>query len=327
MAGIMKNRDTNVLFQNGSVWLQADFHLHTKADKEFAYPGAENDFVNDYVNKLVAQNIRLGVITNHNKFDKSEFVALKKKAYDKGVGLFPGLEFSLKEGIPILIVFDDAWYKGQTDYINQFLDAAFDGIELQETVKKLDAIGHHYFIMLAHVDARESSERVLAIEGIGEGQITYSKIGDFSFEALQYALSDHKNRLQLKDKPQINNSYIKSISFQGGLLNEQQIFFSPELNNLIGIRGSGKSSILEILRYALNIPFGSQTVDKEYKDDLIKHVLKSGGKVVLEIVNRQGETYKVERIYGQKEDIYKEGILQHGITLDAILQQPIYFGQ
>jgi ABC-type lipoprotein export system ATPase subunit len=330
--------DTNALFQNGSVWLRADFHLHTKADKEFAYSGVENNFVTDYVNKLVEQNIRVGIITNHNKFDKGEFVALKKRAYDNGVGLFPGIEFSLKEGIHILIAFDEAWYKGETDYINQFLDAAFYGIsnpaispypnssfDLQETVKKLDTIGHNYVIILAHVD--ESFDQVLAIQGIGEGRITYLKIGDFVFEALQYALTDHKNRLYPKDKPQVNNSYIKSISFQGGLLNEQQLFFSPELNNLIGIRGSGKSSILEILRYALNIPFGSQTVDKEYKDGLIKHVLRSGGKVVVEIVNRQGETYKVERIYGQKEDIYKEGVLQHGITLDAILQQPIYFGQ
>jgi len=29
------------LFQNGSVWLRADFHLHTKADKDFTYKGEE----------------------------------------------------------------------------------------------------------------------------------------------------------------------------------------------------------------------------------------------------------------------------------------------
>jgi ABC-type lipoprotein export system ATPase subunit len=385
-------RDTNAIFQNGSIWLRADFHLHTKADKEFVYSGAENNFINDYVAKLVEQKIQVGVITNHNKFDKGEFVALKKKAADNGIGLFSGVEFSLKEGIHILIIFDDDWYKGQTDFINQFLDAAFYGIpnpamppypnssfDLQETVKKLDAIGRNYFIVLAHIDAtnglcevlrgrtleafvkQEAFAKVLAIQksgnkdnynqicqyaerngiacvegsdnaheglnGIGKGRITYLKIGYFNFEALQYALTDHKNRLRPKDKPQTHNSYIKSISFQGGLLNGKQLSFSPELNNLIGIRGSGKSTILEIVRYALNIPFGSQSVDKEYKDDLIKHVLKSGGKAIVEIVNRHSETYMVERIYGQKEDIYKEGVLQQGITLSAILQQPVYFGQ
>ena len=67
--------DTNVLFQNGTTWLRADFHLHTKADKEFAYSENENDFTRAYIDKLVEQDIRVGVITNHNKFDKGEFVA------------------------------------------------------------------------------------------------------------------------------------------------------------------------------------------------------------------------------------------------------------
>ena len=383
--------DMNTLFQNGARWLRADFHLHTKADKEFKYTGAESDFVNAYVNKLVEQGIGIGVITNHNKFDKNEFIVLKKKALERGVGLFPGVEFSLKEGIHVLIVFDDAWYKGNTDNINEFLRTAFYGVpnydtppypnstcDLITTVKRLDEIGHNYFIVLAHVDAtnglnnvlqgrtreafiqHDSFSKVLAIQkscnkekyvslclfagkeiacvegsdnaqkgvdGIGEGRVTYIKIGDFNFEALQYALIDHKNRVTPKESPKIQNSWIKSISFQGGLLDGKSICFSPELNNLIGIRGSGKSSILEILRYALNLPLGSQSVDSSYKNDLITHVLKSGGKVTVELVNRQGTTYRIERIYGQNEDIYQDDDLQQGITLDAILQRPVYFGQ
>ncbi|MEG1660565.1 MAG: hypothetical protein RR304_08380 [Bacteroides sp.] len=123
--------DTNILFQNGATWLRADFHLHTKADQKFAYSENENDFTSTYIGKLVEQDIRVGVITNHNKFDKGEFVALKKNAKEKGIGLFPGVEFSLKEGIHILIVFDDAWYKGDTDDINEFLRTAFYGILYQ----------------------------------------------------------------------------------------------------------------------------------------------------------------------------------------------------
>jgi hypothetical protein len=384
--------DINSLFQNGSVWLRADFHLHTKADKEFLpYVGDHASFVQEYINKLVEQDIRIGIITNHNKFDKGEFVSLKKKAKEQEVGLFPGVEFSLKEGIHALLVFDDAWYKGEIDNINEFLKSAFYSIpnydvpdypnsnyDLKEAVEKLDKIGHNYFIILAHVDTtnglnevlqgrtreafiqHDSFDKVLAIqksgnleryktlcqlsgrevacvegsdnaqkgiEGLGTGKVTYLKIGDFNLEALKYALTDNKNRIKPKDKPQIHNSNIKSIAFQGGLLDGKKIYFSPELNNLIGIRGSGKSSILEIVRYALNIPFGSQAVDKDYKDDLIKHVLRSGGKAIVEIVDRSGMVYIVERIYGQKEDIYKNGVLQQGITLDAILQQPIYFGQ
>lgn len=383
--------DKSVLFQNGAAWLRADFHLHTRVDKEFVYDGSEDDFASAYIDRLVEQNIGVGVITNHNKFDKGEFVALKGRAKENGIVLFPGVEFSLKEGIHILIVFDDAWYKGSTDNINEFLRTAFYGVpnydtppypnstcDLIDAVEKLDKIGHNYFIILAHVDdtnglnkvlhgrtreafiQHDAFDKVLAIQksgnldryntlcqlagkeiacvegsdnaqkgikGIGEGRVTYIKIGDFNFEALQYALLDHKNRVSSKDKPQIQNSWIKSISFQGGLLNGKAVHFSPELNNLIGIRGSGKSSILEILRYALNLPLGAQAIDADYKNDLITHVLKSGGKVIVELKNRQGGLYRVERIYGQKEDIYKDDVLQQGITLDAILQRPVYFGQ
>ena len=101
------------------------------------------------------------------------------------------------------------------------------------------------------------------IGGIGKGRVTYIKIGDFNFEALQYALLDHKNRLCPKDKPQMKNSWIKSVTFQGGLLDGKAIYFSPELNNLIGIRGSGRSSILDILRYTLNISLGSLDIDTD----------------------------------------------------------------
>ena len=63
------------IFQNGSVWLRADFHLHTKADKEFNYTGADDSFIAEYVQKLKEQQINIAAITNHNKFDKGEFKA------------------------------------------------------------------------------------------------------------------------------------------------------------------------------------------------------------------------------------------------------------
>ncbi len=381
------------IFENGAIWLRADFHLHTKADKEFAYTENENEFCRLYVEQLKSQNINIGVITNHNKFDKNEFVALRKKALKEGIGLFAGVEFSLKEGIHILIAFDGKWYQGETDNISKFLENAFYGIQnydkpnypnsnfnLKETVEALDKIGYDYFIVLAHIDdtnglftelrgrtqedfvKQEAFDRVLAvqksailenynklcqwlnrkskiacvegsdnahggIDAIGKGKVTYLKIGDFNFEALTYALSDSEYRVSPKEKPEIKNSYIKSIAFEGGLLDETKIDFSPELNTLIGIRGSGKSSVLEILRYTLGIPLSPIAVDPRYKDGLIENVLRSGGKSIVTIVNKQKEEYRIEKIYGQKEDIYKENILQPSISVSAVFDYPVYFGQ
>ena len=67
-------------FVNGNTWIRADFHLHTKADKEFKYDGEGNSFVTEYIDKLNSNRIKLGVITNHNKFVLDEFKALKRKA-------------------------------------------------------------------------------------------------------------------------------------------------------------------------------------------------------------------------------------------------------
>ena len=36
-------------FPHGTEWARADFHLHTRADKEFAYGGDETQFVTQYV--------------------------------------------------------------------------------------------------------------------------------------------------------------------------------------------------------------------------------------------------------------------------------------
>ena len=73
-------------FAYGSDWVRADFHLHTKADKEFKYIGTDNDFVASYVGGLEKAKIRLGVITNHNKFNIEEFKALRKRARKEGKG-------------------------------------------------------------------------------------------------------------------------------------------------------------------------------------------------------------------------------------------------
>lgn len=396
---------TNNIFKNGATWLRADFHLHTKADKEFSYSGNEDEFCRLYVEKLKEQNINVGVITNHNKFDKNEFVALRKKALKEGIGLFAGVELSVNDGangIHCLLVFDyEKWCLNGEDYINQFLTAAFEGIANRENentrcrynfetvLQKLndhENNGRDSFIILAHVEQSSGFFNELdggriqqlisndlfrhfvlgfqkvrtydkvatwknwfnnklpafvegsdckALHEVGrphqqndEEKKTYIKIGDFNFEALEFALSDFNYRISLNTKPEIKNAYIKSIAFEGGLLEGTRIDFSPELNNLIGIRGSGKSSLLEVLRYILGISLPVNAADPDYKNSLVTRSMGSGGKAIVTIVNKQNEEYRIEKLYDQKEDIYKNNLLQPGISIDATgFNPPIYFGQ
>ena len=46
------------LFAHGAQWLRADFHLHTRADKEFNYDGEKDRFIANYVDALKAAGTR-----------------------------------------------------------------------------------------------------------------------------------------------------------------------------------------------------------------------------------------------------------------------------
>lgn len=166
-----------------------------------------------------------------------------------------------------------------------------------------------------------------SIDGIGKGEVCFLKIGDLSFESVKYALLDHPNRVAV-EPVRYPHSRIHGIAFEGGALHGHEVPFSPELNCLIGIRGSGKSSILECLRYALDIPFGDKALDQKYKQDLLRHVLGSGGKVVVQAVDRHGQPFEVQRILNQSPDVFVNGKRQPGISIrDTVIHQPIYFGQ
>lgn len=391
------------IFINGSIWLRADFHLHTIQDKEFERIENPNEFIKEYVSRLKTEQIAIAVITNHNKFDKEEFSNLYKKAKKENIWVVPGVELSVNDGangIHALIVFDKkAWIKDEEDYINQFLTAAFEGVRNRENenarcnynfeslLEKLSdhkKQGRDSFIVLAHAQQDSGffneldggrimelskkavfKEFVLGIQKIrdfgkidaykqwfggalpafvegsdckkiqdvgkaqaqnGEDKKTFIKLGSFNFEALKYALLNSENRV--KDIiPKIRNSYIKSISFDGGKLSGQTINFSSELNSFIGIRGSGKSSIIETARYALGISLSQSSEDSSYKNDLIQFVLGSGGKVILNVVDKNNKEYRIEKIYGQKQTIFDENDEILNCEVDAIFDKPVYFGQ
>lgn len=398
----MDTRDENDLFSHGSKWIRADFHLHTRKDKEFKYQGEENSFVAEYIAKLKEQDIRLGVITNHNKFDLNEFRALRKRAKKEGIYLLPGVELSVNDGangIHMLIVFSEKWLEHDSTYIEQFLTSTFLGHPAAEyenenqrsnenilqTIDRLNAFAREYFIIFAHVENNNGFWRELdggriaefgqqekfkknvaafqkvrtydkaesgspcrrkvkgwlgdwypaeiegsdckAIDEIGRGKHCYIKIGEFTFDAVRFALKDHESHVA-SAAISYRHSYIESISFEGGKLNGKNILFSPELNTFIGIRGSGKSSVLESLRYALDIPNSEGSLDHDYKDGLVEYLLRNGGKVIVKAVDRRGTAYEVRRIFGERPEVYVRGVLQPGVSiLETVLHRPIYFGQ
>lgn len=167
-----------------------------------------------------------------------------------------------------------------------------------------------------------------SLDEIGKGdRVSYLKVGDFNFEAIYFALKNKELRVS-DNKINPNNAYIKSISFEGSgcKLNGVTINFSSSLNSIIGIRGSGKSSVIEAIRYALGIPFGSSAQDIEYKNNLVKELLGSAGKITLIAIDKQGNEYVISRVFGHSVEVRKDGQLLN-ININSMLNMPLYFGQ
>lgn len=378
------------MFEKGTKWIRADYHLHTRADKEFTYSGDPDRFISDFVDKLTEQNIGLGVITNHNKFDLGEYKGIKKKAKNEGIIILPGVELSVKEGsngIHCLIIFnDEEWIKGTNESINQFLDEVFKGINNRENentrcnkdlagaIECLNSYNKDYFIIMAHVEQKSGffkeceggligslssniwfKSKVLAfqkgrtrdkmkkvkewmtyeipyveasdcksIDQIGKGKRSYIKIGDGSFDSILLSFKDFRNRLSLEGKI-VSHGFIKSAEFIGGKLDSQKIFLSPELNCLIGIRGSGKSSVIEAIRYALDLPVSES--DKSYKTDVVKNLLGSGGQIILKVQDDYQYNYTIKRILNETPHVLNEEGNDIGVKIDTVLKAPLYFGQ
>ena len=384
-------------FSHGSRWVRADFHLHTRRDKEFKDDGSEQDFIVRYLHALKQADIRVGVIANHNKFDREEFKALRKAAKKEDIYLLPGVELSVKDGangIHTLVVFSEGWISNpeQTDHINGFLNVTFGGQsnydnnnarsnhDLLATIQELEKFQRDYLLVFAHVDAanglygpggleggriqelgrkelfrlrtaafqkvrtRDLNQKVRgwlgdwypsevegsdpkAISEVGHGEKTFIKVGAFTFEAVQFALKPGADRVATSVPTRQPHSWVRSIRFEGGILDGKRFDFSDQLNCLIGIRGSGKSAVLEAIRYALELPCDETLADWKYKQDLVRFALQSGGKVLVEVEDAQGRLCEVRRILNDRAGVYVGGQLRPGVSTQSVISKPLFFGQ
>lgn len=226
-------------FNNGMKWLRADFHLHTKADKEFKYSGIESEFNGQYIDRLVAERISIGVITNHNKFDREEYRALRKVAWKKDIWLLPGVELSVNDGangVHCLIVFDkESWLATDDDFINQFLTSVFEGIanrenentscncNLETVLEKLDfhrKQGRDSFVVLAHVNQSKGFFKELdggRIKNIANKEIFRNSV--LGFQKLTDRDTEQNCQIWLNGwmPAKLHGSDCKSIDAVGGL--------------------------------------------------------------------------------------------------------------
>ncbi|MCC6909690.1 MAG: AAA family ATPase [Phycisphaerales bacterium] len=111
---------------------------------------------------------------------------------------------------------------------------------------------------------------------------------------------------------------IRSIEIIGGYLGGERLELSTGLNCLIGARGTGKTTAIEFVRFALDALPDPQSdpADRKRIESLIQQNL-NGGRVELEIETRDGLSYRISRAAGEKPLILTADGLPTDIQLRA----------
>ncbi len=114
---------------------------------------------------------------------------------------------------------------------------------------------------------------------------TLIKMERLDFASLKFALQDPKARVaQGTGSKAPRYPRILSLRVSGGFLADQEFLFNPGLNCLIGARGTGKTTLLKLLSFALGMPAGEG----------INQLLGSG-EVQVDILDEAGEHYSLRR--------------------------------
>jgi hypothetical protein len=130
-----------------------------------------------------------------------------------------------------------------------------------------------------------------------DGATSWFKVSKPSAEALKLAVRTPETRVALSDPASTPRTLLRDISWTGGFLDGVTIPISTDLTALIGGRGTGKSTVIESLRYALGLtPIGDDST-KDHKA-IVDKVVRSGTiiKVKVDTVSPTPRSFTIERV-------------------------------
>ena len=135
------------------------------------------------------------------------------------------------------------------------------------------------------------------------------------FESFKQAFNDPKSRIRLNHQiSEIPYSRIESVTWSGaGFFGEQKIVFSRNLNAIIGGRGTGKSTLIESIRYVLDL--SPHKNDEDFRAlEIFRKKTINNSQITLKIYSKtqQGNYYTISRRYGERPVIKKDdGEISH----------------
>lgn len=153
------------------------------------------------------------------------------------------------------------------------------------------------------------------IGGLGK-KFTWVKMSKLSIEGLRQAFIDYESRccsvihssVDMKlDKNEIFHSYLSGMRLNNlKHIDNLNFRLSPNLNCIIGGRGTGKSTIIEIIRLALKNETKNSIVDNTWKDDTVIDIFYNYGTEYPYQINLSGTKNKKKRIISNESGTINE---------------------
>ena len=173
-----------------------------------------------------------------------------------------------------------------------------------------------------------NSSDAKSVDEIGKKK-TMIKLSSFTIEGLREAFIDWESRIKLPDElPDTPPSFSKVIGvyWEGGFPDGIKVHFNENLNCIIGGKGTGKSTIVETMRYIFDVKPKSEKCEEQYRD-ILNEVFRSGSKISVLVESHEPtpKQYVIERTYPDNPVVKEtDGTLRHDLKPQDILRAELY---
>ena len=157
---------------------------------------------------------------------------------------------------------------------------------------------------------------------------TYIKMTRPCFSSFVMAFKDPESRVRLSDDIEERYySQIESVTVKGGYFDGLTAEISGHLNTVIGGRGTGKSTMLECIRYALDVPHKGEEAIRQGDQIVSANLGQDRGQVIMKlrssanhmqrytIIRRYGEPPRVIDEYGNESQLHPSRDLLPGVEI------------
>ena len=159
---------------------------------------------------------------------------------------------------------------------------------------------------------------------------SWIKMTSPTLEALQLACRDPESRARLSNE--VNPTYysrIERIVVKRGYLEDLELDLSPNLNAVVGGRGTGKSTLIEAIRYALQLTPANKDSARAHNGIIDANFgkEKAGIEITLSSYQQNSERYVISRYHGEPAKVLDEAGKVLKLSPKDVLPRVEVYGQ